>query len=61
VLPFPVLPVCVCVGVGVVFAVFDVQPATLTISTARMPSIKTIFNVILIIYRPLDEKNKSKA
>jgi uncharacterized membrane protein len=28
----------------------DVQPATLTISTARTPSIKTIFNVIFVIY-----------
>ena len=30
----------------------DVQPATLTISTTRIPSIKTIFNVIFLIYRP---------
>ena len=28
----------------------DVQPATLTISTARTPSIKTIFNLILVIF-----------
>jgi hypothetical protein len=34
----------------------DVQPATLTISTARTPSIKTIFSVILVMYTPLGRK-----
>jgi hypothetical protein len=34
----------------VVLDVLDVQPATLTISTERTPSIKTIFNVIFVIF-----------
>jgi hypothetical protein len=38
----------------------DVQPATLTISTERTPSIKTVFNVIFVIFTPLMAKNESK-
>jgi hypothetical protein len=39
----------------------EVQPATLTISTARRLSITTIFNVILVIFHPPQRKNKKEG